>query len=189
VLILDEPTNDMDTDMLAVIEDLLDSWPGTLIVVSHDRYFIERVTDQQYAILSGRLRHLPGGIDEYLRLRLREQSGPAGDPVIAATETAAKDAAAAGTVPASSGAAPSGPAPSGPALSGAALREAQKETAAVERRMARVQTQIEAANNALAEHDPSDYQGLTKRTQEIKQLEAEVTALEERWFELTELTG
>ena len=69
VLILDEPTNDMDTDMLAVIEDLLDSWPGTLIVVSHDRYFIERVTDQQYAIFVGRLRHLPGGLDEYLRLR------------------------------------------------------------------------------------------------------------------------
>jgi ATPase subunit of ABC transporter with duplicated ATPase domains len=174
VLILDEPTNDMDTDMLAVIEDLLDSWPGTLIVVSHDRYFIERVTDQQYAILSGRLRHLPGGIDEYLRLRLREQSATAGDPVIAATEAAATGAAAA---------------PSGSALSGSALREAQKETAAVERRMTRVQTQIETANNALANHDPSDYQGLTKRTQEIKQLEAEVTALEERWFELTELTG
>jgi len=61
VMILDEPTNDMDTDMLAAIEDLLDSWPGTLLVVSHDRYFLERVTDQQYAILDRRLRHLPGG--------------------------------------------------------------------------------------------------------------------------------
>ena len=68
VLLLDEPTNDVDTDMLTAIEDLLDSWPGTLIVVSHDRYLLERVTDQQYAILDGRLRHLPGGIDEYLRL-------------------------------------------------------------------------------------------------------------------------
>ena len=68
VLILDEPTNDVDTDMLAAMEDLLDSWPGTLIVVSHDRYLVERVTDQQYAILDGRLRHLPGGVDEYLRL-------------------------------------------------------------------------------------------------------------------------
>ncbi|MGH9295654.1 MAG: ABC-F family ATP-binding cassette domain-containing protein, partial [Acidimicrobiales bacterium] len=74
VLILDEPTNDMDTDMLAVIEDLLDSWPGTLIAVSHDRYFLERVTDEQYAILGGRLRHLPGGIDEYLRLRSLAES-------------------------------------------------------------------------------------------------------------------
>ena len=77
VLILDEPTNDLDTDMLAAMEDLLDSWPGTLIVVSHDRYFLERVTDQQYAILSGRLRHLPGGVDEYLRLRTREREAPA----------------------------------------------------------------------------------------------------------------
>src|SRR6202044_1260120 len=68
VLLLDEPTNDVDTEMLAATEDLLDSWPGTLIVVSHDRYLLERVTDQQYAILDGRLRHLPGGIDEYLRL-------------------------------------------------------------------------------------------------------------------------
>ncbi len=77
VLILDEPTNDMDTDMLAAIEDLLDGWPGTLIVVSHDRYLLERVTDQQYAILPGpdgarRLRHLPGGVDEYLRLQKSE---------------------------------------------------------------------------------------------------------------------
>ena len=68
VLILDEPTNDVDTDMLTATEDLLDSWPGTLIVVSHDRYLLERVTDQQYAVLDGHLRHLPGGVDEYLRL-------------------------------------------------------------------------------------------------------------------------
>ena len=74
VLILDEPTNDLDTDMLAALEDLLDSWPGTLIVVSHDRYFIERVTDQQYAIFDGHLRHLPGGLEEYLRVRTAQQS-------------------------------------------------------------------------------------------------------------------
>ena len=82
VLLLDEPTNDVDTDMLAATEDLLDSWPGTLIVVSHDRYLLERVTDQQYAILDGRLRHLPGGVDEYLRLTAQ-----------AATERAASSAA------------------------------------------------------------------------------------------------
>ncbi len=64
VLLLDEPTNDVDTDMLTATEDLLDSWPGTLIVVSHDRYLLERVTDQQYAILDGRsFRHRPGGVD------------------------------------------------------------------------------------------------------------------------------
>uniref|UniRef100_UPI0035CA1718 ABC-F family ATP-binding cassette domain-containing protein n=1 Tax=uncultured Amnibacterium sp. TaxID=1631851 RepID=UPI0035CA1718 len=68
VLILDEPTNDLDTDMLTAMEDVLDTWPGTLIVVSHDRYLIERVTDQQYAVVGGRMRHLPGGVDEYLGL-------------------------------------------------------------------------------------------------------------------------
>jgi ATPase subunit of ABC transporter with duplicated ATPase domains len=70
LLILDEPTNDLDTDMLAQVEDLLDSWPGTLIVVSHDRYLLERVTDMQYALLGdGELRHLPRGVDQYLELR------------------------------------------------------------------------------------------------------------------------
>ena len=83
VLILDEPTNDLDTDMLAAIEDLLDSWPGTLLVVSHDRYLVERVTDHQFAVLDGRLRHLPGGVDEYLRLRAAQEAAPrpAAEPV------------------------------------------------------------------------------------------------------------
>ncbi|MEY4322156.1 MAG: hypothetical protein RL167_884, partial [Actinomycetota bacterium] len=76
VLILDEPTNDLDTDILAAMEDLLDSWPGTLIVVSHDRYLLERVTDQQYALLGdGHLRHLPGGVDQYLELRKHSLGG------------------------------------------------------------------------------------------------------------------
>ena len=67
VLMLDEPTNDLDIEMLAEFEDLLDGWPGTLVVVSHDRYFLERVTDQQYAMLGdGRISALPGGVDEYL---------------------------------------------------------------------------------------------------------------------------
>ena len=76
VMVLDEPSNDVDTDMLAAMEDLLDSWPGTLIVVSHDRYLLERVTDQQYALVDGHLRHLPGGVDEYLALRAGSRVGP-----------------------------------------------------------------------------------------------------------------
>src|SRR5207248_4122571 len=79
VLVLDEPSNDLDTEMLAVMEDLLDSWPGTLLVASHDRYLIERVTDQQYALIDGGLRHLPGGVEEYLALR-RERKEPPGRP-------------------------------------------------------------------------------------------------------------
>jgi ATP-binding cassette subfamily F protein uup len=166
VLILDEPTNDLDTDMLAVIEDLLDSWPGTLIVVSHDRYFLERVTDQQYAILRHQLRHLPGGVDEYLRLRAAESAaGISERPAIAAKIDTSS------------------------ALTGAALRDAQKEVASVERRMAKLTDQINEAKNALATHDHSDYQGLSKRMKEIAALEGDVEALEERWFELTELLG
>ena len=78
VLIMDEPTNDLDTDMLAVTEDLLDTWPGTLIVVSHDRYFIERVTDNQYAILDTHIEHMPGGVDEYLEKLAALQKAKAG---------------------------------------------------------------------------------------------------------------
>ena len=77
VLILDEPSNDLDTDMLAAMEDLLDTWPGTLLVVSHDRYLMERVTDQQYAVIDGSFLHLPGGVDEYLALSAAGAGGSA----------------------------------------------------------------------------------------------------------------
>ena len=68
VLILDEPDNDLDIDMLAVVESLLDTWPGTLLLITHDRHLMERVTDDQFASLDGKVRHVPGGVDEYLRL-------------------------------------------------------------------------------------------------------------------------
>jgi ATP-binding cassette subfamily F protein uup len=160
VLLLDEPTNDVDTEMLAATEDLLDSWPGTLIVVSHDRYLLERVTDQQYAILNGRLRHLPGGVDEYLRLTAR-----------------AADLRAA--APAASTAAPQ-------AISGAELRAAEKEIAAIDRRLARLAGQIAAKHVELAEHDHSDHVGITRLTQELRGLEDDVSGLENRWLELSE---
>jgi ATP-binding cassette subfamily F protein uup len=183
VLILDEPTNDLDTDMLAVIEDLLDSWPGTLIVVSHDRYFLERVTDQQYAILGGHLRHLPGGVEEYLRLRAAEVSTASA----AATRSAA--AAKSAVTTGNSGGATATTAVATPALSGAALRDTQKEIASIERRLSRLADEIDAAKNALATHDHSDYQGLGTRMKEIAAREGDVRSLEERWFELTELLG
>ncbi|WP_298941845.1 ABC-F family ATP-binding cassette domain-containing protein [uncultured Microbacterium sp.] len=161
VLILDEPTNDLDTDMLAAIEDLLDTWAGTLLVVSHDRYFLERVTDQQYAVLSGHLRHLPGGIDEYLRLREIERSGGAKASVGSAART--------------------------PALAGAELRSAQKELAAAERRIQKLTAQVDAARTALADHDQSDFAGLAERMQAITAVDGEIAALEERWLELSTL--
>jgi ATPase subunit of ABC transporter with duplicated ATPase domains len=172
VLILDEPTNDMDTDMLGAIEDLLDSWPGTLLVVSHDRYFLERVTDQQYAVMGGRLRHLPGGIDEYLRLRAAQQKADAG----------------AHGAPVGSGSTASGPS-SASALDGASRRTAEKELAALERRMQKLNQQIDRAKHALADHDQSDYAGLGEKMKAIQARQDEVDDLELRWFELTELLG
>lgn len=166
VLVLDEPTNDLDTDMLAAMEDLLDTWPGTLLVVSHDRYLLERITDQQYAVLDGGLRHLPGGVDEYLRL------------------AAATDTGASASNPLSAEA--SGPADDGPRLTGAQARAAQKEVGSVERRMEKLTGLIQAKHQEMAEHDQSDFEGLGALTAELNALEEENSSLEERWLELSE---
>ncbi|WP_456285761.1 ABC-F family ATP-binding cassette domain-containing protein [Microbacterium sp. JZ70] len=166
VLILDEPTNDLDTDMLAAMEDLLDSWAGTLLVVSHDRYFLERVTDQQYAVLDGRLRHLPGGVDEYLRLRDAQEAARDRAPAAAAGAAAATPAAG---------------------LSGAELRAAQKELAAAERKLEKLQADIAKVHDRMAAHDQSDYEGLGALSAEIRALEEQTAQIEERWLELSEL--
>ncbi|WP_040159942.1 ABC-F family ATP-binding cassette domain-containing protein [Mobilicoccus massiliensis] len=167
VIVLDEPTNDVDADMLAATEDLLDSWPATLIVVSHDRYLLERVTDQQYAILDGRLRHVPGGVEEYLRLRAAQQSR-------SSMSAARADADAA--TPAEGG-----------GVSAAERRAAQKEMGAVERRMTKVSAAIEKLHQRMAEHDQSDFEGLRTYSEELRTLEDELAALEEQWLELSEL--
>ena len=202
VLILDEPTNDLDTDMLAAMEDLLDSWPGTLLVVSHDRYFLERVTDQQYAILGGRLRHLPGGVDEYLKLRRAEQrergssgagsssgsggrgqgSGSVADGGNLADGVTVSDGGNLADGGTGAGVSPS-------ALVGAERRAVQKEVAAIERRFEKLATGIESLHERLASHDQSDYTGLATLTEELRTLESEVTTLEERWLHLTDTLG
>ncbi|MCU1637873.1 MAG: transporter ATP-binding protein [Microbacteriaceae bacterium] len=167
VLILDEPTNDLDTDILAAIEDLLDSWPGTLIVVSHDRYLLERVTDNQYAILQGRMRHLPGGVEEYLKLRAVERGGSA--------KATAKGGS---TTQGATGK---------PKLGGAELRNAQKEFAAAGRKLEKYAHQITELHNRFATHDQGDYAGLAKLQTELATLEKAQGELEFRWLELTEL--
>lgn len=167
VIILDEPTNDVDSEMLAALEDLLDSWPGTLVVVSHDRYLLERVTDQQYAILAGRLRHVPGGVEEYLRL---SRTAPAA-PTPQAAPSASAASAAAGE------------------LSGAQRRALEKEVAALERRLEKLGRSIAALHQTLAEHDQSDFAGLARYTAQLRDLEGEVDQLEGRWLELTEQLG
>jgi ATPase subunit of ABC transporter with duplicated ATPase domains len=159
VLILDEPTNDVDTDMLAAMEDLLDSWPGTLLVVSHDRYLVERVTDMQYAILDGHLRHLPGGVEEYLRLRAAQDR-----PVVEAGPRAV-------------------------ASSAAEQRAAAKQLQATERKFQRIEERIVQLHAQMAGHDSADYVGLGKLHDQVRGLEAELAEVEDAWLELSEQLG
>ena len=133
VLLLDEPTNDLDIDTLTALEDLLDSWPGTLVVVSHDRYFVERVTDNVYALApDGTVRHLPGGIDQYLSERTEPTSAPP-------------------------------PPPKRAAGAGGAAREARKEAARLERALAKLDEREAALHDAMAAAatDPSKLTSLT----------------------------
>jgi ATPase subunit of ABC transporter with duplicated ATPase domains len=167
VIALDEPTNDVDSDMLAAMEDLLDSWPGTLLVISHDRYLLERITDQQYAILDGRLRHVPGGVDEYLRLRREQASQPAAPGGASAPASSAADA--------------------GPSLSGADRRAAEKEVASIERRLEKLGGEVARTHERMAEHDQSDYEGLQRLGDELRALESETAELEDRWLTLSDL--
>ena len=97
VLLLDEPTNDLDIDTLTELEDLLDGFPGSIVVVSHDRYFLERVTDHVLALIDAKLAFLPGGVDEYLRLR---DAGQGGWPAGTAAATSAAPATAVTGLPA-----------------------------------------------------------------------------------------
>lgn len=167
VIALDEPTNDVDSDMLAAMEDLLDSWPGTLLVISHDRYLLERVTDQQYAILDGRLRHVPGGVDEYLQLRNTGRNASAEPRNTTKTSRPT-------------------PGGDGGTLSGADRRAAHKEIAAIERRLEKITAQVRQTHKQMAQHEPSDYEGLQELTQHLQTLETEANTLEERWLTLSE---
>ena len=190
VLVLDEPTNDMDTDMLAAMEDLLDTWPGPLLVVSHYRYLLERITDTQYAVLDGTVRHVPGGVEQYLTLRAASEEAAAGPASSRATGAGSSGAAGSG-----SGAGGAGPSGSGgssagaAALSGAEAHAAQKELGAIERRMQKLEKQTESLHAKLAGHDQSDYQGLQEITAQLQEVERENEELEERWLELSEQLG
>jgi len=165
VLILDEPTNDLDTDILAAMEDLLDGWPGTLIVVSHDRYLLERVTDQQYALLGdGSLRHLPGGVDQYLELRKHSLS-------------------AAGAVQSK----PKEQTTHSPKLSGAALRDAEKNLARLERALEKLSGDEAKLHEQMGAHDPTDYPALAEMAAKQAEYNAKRDQLELEWLEASEL--
>jgi ATP-binding cassette subfamily F protein uup len=161
VLLLDEPTNDLDTDTLASLEDLLDSWPGTMIVASHDRYLVERVTDQAYGMFGdGRLVHLPGGVDEYL----------------ARVGTGAPDA-----VPAKQAQA----APAATGLSAAEARQARKDLVRLERQLGKLEERVFKINEKLADHG-SDYEKIVELEAQLKTVQEERGRVEQEWLELAE---
>lgn len=159
VLILDEPTNDLDTDMLAAMEDLLDTWPGTLIVVSHDRYLLERVTDTQYALLGdNKVRHLTRGVDQYLELR-KNMSKPA------------------------AASAASGPSQG---LSGAERRNLEKELARLERALEKARTEEKSLHDQFAGADQSNFELLTNLMQRQRENQDLMAELENSWLETSE---
>lgn len=178
VLILDEPSNDLDTDMMVAMENVLDTWPGTLILVSHDRYLTERVTDHQYALIDGHLRHVPRGVDEYLELladqerkfddsateRLRAQSGEGIDQTARMAKVAKTSKAG----------------------SAGRAHELRKQIRSLERKMHTLDNKIEQAQAKQLEVDPSDYVELGKIQESIQGLQADKSALEDQWFDLNE---
>ena len=170
VLILDEPGNDLDTDMLAQVEDLLDGWPGTLLLVTHDRYLMERVTDNQYALINGKIRHLPRGVDEYLELVGRTTDERGG--VVASSSGKASASKQPST---SAGEQAAGAASK---LSGGEIRAFRKSMASAERKMDTLHGKIEGIHQAMTEVDPSDYVKLGDMQKEIREIEAQIEALE-----------
>ena len=160
VLMLDEPTNDLDTDTLAAVEDVLDGWPGTLVVVSHDRYLLERVTDHQMALLGdGKLRGLPGGVDQYLELR--------GEALAASSTKSAPAAVAAGP-------------------SESEKRDARKNLNRVERQLSKLAA-AEAKVHTQMAAKVGDYEALGELNAKLAELAAEKEGLELEWLEASEV--
>jgi len=168
VLLLDEPTNDLDIDTLTALEDLLDGWPGTLVIASHDRYFVERVSDSVYAIGPGRdLRHLPGGVEQYLALR---EPGPAGTtgPATGSRAGATERASAASGSP------------------GATLRAGRKEVRRIELALDRLHARESSLHDEMARH-ARDHSRLGELQSALAAAQAEREELETAWLEASEL--
>lgn len=188
VLLLDEPTNDLDIETLTSLEDVLDGWAGTLLVVSHDRYLLERVCDRQVALLGdGRVRELPGGVEQYLELRHAQAPAPAATR----PAPAAGGASAAGPVAAASGATGGAPAagPAGAATaSPAELREARKDMARVEKQLARLAAREERIHTAMAE-SATDHAAVLELNGQLRQIVDERETLELEWLAAAEIVG
>ncbi|XVQ12511.1 ABC-F family ATP-binding cassette domain-containing protein [Spirillospora sp. CA-255316] len=179
VLLLDEPTNDLDIETLTEVEDLLDGWPGTLVVVSHDRYFLERVTDHVVALLGdGRVSMLPGGVEEYLRRRAEgtapTRTAASGGTATASTVTAPKAEAKAPAKAAAKG--------------GGQEWKARKELDRLERRLDKLSKQEAELHEQLAAA-ATDYERLQELDGRLKEIQAEAAQVEEEWLMLAEDVG
>ena len=171
VLLLDEPTNDLDTDTLASIEDILDTFPGTLVVVSHDRYLLERVTDHQLALLGdGHLRDLPGGVEQYLELRRQQLTAASGVAGTTSPTAEAKNAPSQGEQG---------------ALSGAQRHAAAKNLARLERQLDKVSAQIAKlhADMEVASADPGRVNDLIELGKQLSQAQERQADIELEWLE------
>jgi len=177
VLLLDEPTNDLDIDTLTELEDLLDGWSGSVVVVSHDRYFLERVTDHAVALTGGGLAFLPGGVDEYLRIRERHGGVTTSRPASGSTAQPATGVAAAST--------DDGTTTSGGGVSAARQRAGQKELSKLERQIARL-TETEARLEAELAASAADYARLIELGDELRGVQTDRAGLEERWIAVAE---
>ena len=187
VLILDEPSNDLDTDMLVAVENVLDAWPGTLILVSHDRYLMERVTDNQFALIGGKVVHVPRGVDEYLELLDEyKKEGIAGrlNDGTAGARTSVGSSAGARTGVGGKAGEPDSPQSS---LSAAQVRDIRKKLQSLERKMNTAQRKVDEAKEALKSVDPYDYQALGEAQGKVSECEEKLAALEEEWLDTAAL--
>lgn len=182
VLILDEPGNDLDTDMLAIVEDLLDGWPGTLILVTHDRFLMERVTDSQFALIDGQLRHMPGGVDQYLKVA---------DELDAAASAGRAEAgpSSGGSSPASSSSSKKAQPGAASGMSNAERQRLKKEVASLERKMDTRRARIEELEAGMFDIDPTDFAALTAQQESIAAAKDELDELEMAWLEASEQLG
>lgn len=180
VLIMDEPGNDLDTDMLTIMEDLLDTWPGTLIVVSHDAYLLERVTDHQFAIFDGKIRHLPGGVDDYFALL--EGKEIVDNPISGGIVSTGNE-----SVLTSAGVQTQSSHTADDKAARIAKREASKRMSAIERKIAKLQDEQKQLEEQMAAHNPSDFVGLNEINMQVEAVRSRIDELEMEWLEKSEI--
>ncbi|GGO08152.1 ABC transporter ATP-binding protein [Microbispora rosea subsp. aerata] len=186
VLLLDEPTNDLDIETLNELEDLLDGWPGTLVVVSHDRYFLERVADRCVALLGdGRLSLLPGGVDEYLERRAQGTAVSARAAARSATTAKAGPGKAGTAAASSSGGKAASPDGKAGGLSAKELRELQKELSRLERQLDRLGERETQLHGEMAEA-ATDFERLAKLDAELREVTAQKESVELEWMTVAE---